>query len=54
MARIALIGGHGKVALLASELLTQAGHSVDAIIRNNGTFARLRSETEKVFGGLEF
>ena len=27
---------------------------VDAIIRNNGTFARLRSETEKVFGGLEF
>ena len=34
MARIALIGGHGKVALLASELLTQAGHSVDAIIRN--------------------
>lgn len=31
---IALIGGHGKVALLAEPLLTQAGHTVDAVIRN--------------------
>lgn len=31
---IALIGGHGKVALLAAPLLVQAGHDVDAIIRN--------------------
>ncbi|PFG65294.1 putative NADH-flavin reductase [Propionibacteriaceae bacterium ES.041] len=34
MSRIALIGGHGKVALLAAPLLTAAGHQVDAIIRN--------------------
>ena len=34
MARIALIGGHGKVALLAEPLLVDAGHSVSAIIRN--------------------
>ncbi len=27
---------------------------VDAFIRNNGTFAQLESETEKVFNGLEF
>ncbi len=34
MARIALIGGHGKIALLAEPLLVRAGHQVDAIIRN--------------------
>lgn len=27
---------------------------VDAFIRNNGTFAQLKAETEKVFGGLKF
>lgn len=27
---------------------------VDAFIRNNGTFAQLKVETEKVFGGLKF
>jgi uncharacterized protein YbjT (DUF2867 family) len=32
--RIAIIGGHGKVALELSPLLRQAGHEVDAIIRN--------------------
>lgn len=32
--RIAIIGGHGKVALELHPLLTQAGHEVDAIIRN--------------------
>ncbi|WP_114854636.1 SDR family oxidoreductase [Brachybacterium sp. YJGR34] len=31
---IALIGGHGKVALLAAPLLVQAGHTVHAVIRN--------------------
>lgn len=34
MARIALIGGHGKIALLAEPLLVDAGHSVGAVIRN--------------------
>lgn len=34
MQRIALIGGHGKVALLAAPLLVAAGHRVDAVIRN--------------------
>jgi uncharacterized protein YbjT (DUF2867 family) len=32
--RIAIIGGHGQVALKLSPLLRQAGHEVDAIIRN--------------------
>ncbi|GAA1736904.1 NAD(P)H-binding protein [Brachybacterium phenoliresistens] len=32
--KITLIGGHGKVALLAEPLLTQAGHEVRAVIRN--------------------
>ena len=27
---------------------------VDAFIRNNGTLAQLKTETEKVFGGLKF
>lgn len=31
---IALIGGHGKVALLAAPLLVEAGHTVHAVIRN--------------------
>ena len=31
---IAVIGGHGKVALLAEPLLAQAGHTVHAVIRN--------------------
>lgn len=34
MTRIAIIGGHGKVALHLSALLTTEGHSVTAIIRN--------------------
>lgn len=34
MARIALIGGHGKIALLAEPLLARAGHDVSAIVRN--------------------
>lgn len=32
--RIALIGGHGKVALLAARLLEEQGHEVISIVRN--------------------
>lgn len=34
MARIVILGGHGKIALLAAPLLTQRGDSVTAVIRN--------------------
>ena len=34
MTRIAIIGGHGKVALHLSALLTEEGHSVTSFIRN--------------------
>lgn len=34
MSRIVLIGGHGKVALLATPLLVEAGHEVTSVIRN--------------------
>ncbi len=34
MARILLIGGHGKVALLLEPLLVAAGHHVTAVFRN--------------------
>ena len=34
MARIVLIGGHGRVALRLERLLTERGDEVDAIIRN--------------------
>lgn len=34
MARIIIIGGHGKIALLAEPLLAEAGNAVDAVIRN--------------------
>lgn len=34
MSRIAIIGGHGKVALQLSALLTDEGHSVTSFIRN--------------------
>lgn len=43
MNRIAIIGGHGKVALLAEPLLVEAGHEVHAIIRNSDH----RAEVEK-------
>ncbi len=32
--KITIVGGHGKVALLATPLLVRAGHEVDSIIRN--------------------
>ena len=34
MSRIVIIGGHGKVALLAAPLLVEAGHEVVSLIRN--------------------
>lgn len=34
MAKIAIIGGHGKIALLAEPMLSEAGHDVTAVIRN--------------------
>ena len=34
MARIAVFGGHGKVALHLERLLSDAGHEVSAVIRN--------------------
>jgi uncharacterized protein YbjT (DUF2867 family) len=34
MARIVIIGGHGKVALLLAPLLTQAHHQVASVFRN--------------------
>lgn len=36
MARIMIIGGHGKVAMLAHPKLVAAGHQVFAVIRNPG------------------
>lgn len=32
--KITIIGGHGKVALLAAPLLVEAGHTVTSVIRN--------------------
>lgn len=34
MSRVVIIGGHGKVALLAAPLLVAAGHEVTSVIRN--------------------
>ena len=34
MSRIVIVGGHGKVALLAAPLLVAAGHEVISVIRN--------------------
>ena len=34
MMQITIIGGHGKIALLAAPLLVEAGHEVRSIIRN--------------------
>ena len=34
MSRIAVIGGHGKVALHLSRILSERGHQVSALIRN--------------------
>lgn len=36
MSRIAIIGGHGKIALQAAKLLTDDGHEVSSVIRDAG------------------
>ncbi|GAA1486344.1 NAD(P)H-binding protein [Brachybacterium fresconis] len=44
---IALIGGHGKIALLAEPLLAQAGHTVHAVIRNPDQTAEVEATGAK-------
>ncbi|PCC39046.1 NAD-dependent dehydratase [Brachybacterium alimentarium] len=44
---IALIGGHGKVALLAEPLLVDAGHTVHAVIRNPEQTAEIEATGAK-------
>ena len=34
MSRIAIVGGHGKIALKLAKLLTESGHEVSSLIRN--------------------
>ena len=41
MARVTIIGGHGKVALLAEPMLVDAGHQVTGIIRAESQSADL-------------
>ncbi|PWH05096.1 NAD-dependent dehydratase [Brachybacterium endophyticum] len=41
--KITLIGGHGKIALLAEPLLVQAGHEVRAVIRNPDQVAEVEA-----------
>lgn len=47
--RIALIGGHGKIALLATEQLAQAGYEVRSVIRD-----AKQSDTIREHGGDPF
>lgn len=52
--RITIIGGHGKVALELSPLLSRAGHEVDAIIRNPDHSADVeRSGAQPVVADVE-
>lgn len=39
MSNVTIIGGHGKVALLAAPLLVEAGHTVRSVIRKEGQTA---------------
>lgn len=43
MSRVAIIGGHGKVALHLSRMLSGAGHQVSSIIRNPDQAADVES-----------
>lgn len=43
MARVLIIGGHGKVALLAAPLLVSAGHEVTGVVRNREQFDDVRA-----------
>ncbi|MCU1409086.1 MAG: putative NADH-flavin reductase [Microbacteriaceae bacterium] len=38
MSRIAIIGGHGKVALHLARVLSETGHSVSSVVRNPAHF----------------
>lgn len=52
--RITIAGGHGKIALILSELLSQAGHSPVALIRNPDQEADVRAHgAEAVILDLE-
>ena len=52
MSRIVIIGGHGKVALLAAPLLVEAGHEVVSIIRNPDEDADV-AELTRAFAGAD-
>ena len=41
MTRVTIIGGHGKIALLAEPMLAEAGHQVTGIIRTESQSADL-------------
>src|SRR6478735_5330094 len=43
MSRITVIGGHGKVALLAAPLLVADGHEVTSVVRNPHHVAELEA-----------
>lgn len=43
MARVLIIGGHGKIALLTAPLLILAGHQVTGIVRNRDHFDDVRA-----------
>lgn len=48
MARILVIGGHGKVARLAEPMLVAAGHEVTAVIRNPDQIAETEATGARV------
>ncbi|WP_026555847.1 NAD(P)H-binding protein [Arthrobacter sp. 35W] len=41
MARILIIGGHGKIALQLAEVLTRSGHQATSVIRRDSQAARI-------------
>ncbi|RKT79814.1 putative NAD(P)-binding protein [Terracoccus luteus] len=54
MSRVVVIGGHGKVALLAAPLLSEAGHEVISVIRNPEHEADVRdARAEPVVADVE-
>jgi Trk K+ transport system NAD-binding subunit len=52
MSRVLIIGGHGKVALLAAPLLVSDGHEVTSVVRNPEHVADVEATgaTAAVFG----
>ncbi|WP_293694394.1 SDR family oxidoreductase [uncultured Agrococcus sp.] len=49
MTHIALFGGHGKIALLATEQLTQAGYTVRSVIRDAAQSDAIRERGAEPF-----